>query len=94
LWLRKGVKGSRSCRGLAREEDARLSVDAHTSLVVLAAGLQMVQTMIGSIDKRIIVQHRSNGASQRLKTISGDRHSVSNRHRRHRRGSEGFSIGS
>ena len=27
--------------------------------------------MIGSIDKRIIVQHRSNGASQRLKTVPG-----------------------
>ena len=38
---------------------------------MLAAGLQAVQTMIGSIDKRIIAQHRSNGASQRLKTIPG-----------------------
>ena len=27
--------------------------------------------MIGSIDKRIIVEHRSNEASQRLKTIPG-----------------------
>src|ERR1700733_11658730 len=33
------------------ERDARLPVDAHASLVVLAAGLHAVQTMIGSIDK-------------------------------------------
>jgi len=66
---REGIK--ELLRIIASEEDVRLSVDAHASLVVLAAGLQAVQTMIGSIDKRIIVQHRSNGASQRLKTIPG-----------------------
>ena len=54
---------------IANEEDARLPVDAHASLVVLAAGLQAVQTMIGSIEKRIMVQHRSNEASQRLESI-------------------------
>jgi transposase len=56
---------------IASDEDERLPVDAHASLVVLAAGLQAVQTMIGSIDKRIIVQHRSNEASKRLRTIPG-----------------------
>ena len=56
---------------IASEEDARLPVDAHASLVVLAAGLHAVQTMIGSIEKRIMVQHRSNEASQRLETIPG-----------------------
>jgi transposase len=56
---------------VASERDARLPVDAHASLVVLAAGLQAVQTMIGSIERRIIVQHRSNEASKRLKTIPG-----------------------
>ncbi len=56
---------------VASERDARLPVDAHASLVVLAAGLQAVQTMLGSIEKRIIVQHRSNEASKRLKTIPG-----------------------
>jgi transposase len=45
--------------------------DAHTSLVVLAAGLHAVQTMIRSIEKRIMVQHRSNEASQRLESIPG-----------------------
>jgi transposase len=56
---------------VASERDARLPVDAHASLVVLAAGLQAVQTMIGSIERRIIVQHRSNEASKRLKSIPG-----------------------
>jgi hypothetical protein len=37
----------------------------------LAAGLQAVQTMIGSIEKRIMAQHRSNEASQLLETIPG-----------------------
>ena len=41
---------------IASERDARLPVDAHTSLVVLAAGLHAVQTMIGTIDKRIIAR--------------------------------------
>ena len=66
---REGIK--ELLRIIASEQDARLPVDAHTSLVVLAAGLQAVQTMIGSIEKRIIVQHRSNEASKRLKTIPG-----------------------
>jgi transposase len=56
---------------IAGERDARLPVDAHASLVVLAAGLHAVQTMIGSIEKRIIVQHRSNEASKRLRSIPG-----------------------
>src|SRR5580658_8092598 len=66
---REGVK--ELLKIIASEQDARLPVDAHASLVVLAAGLQAVQTMIGSIDKRIIVQHRSNEASKRLRTIPG-----------------------
>src|SRR5438477_5169347 len=53
---------------IASEQDARLPVDAHTSLVVLATQLQALQTMIGSIEKRIVVQHRSNEASKRLAT--------------------------
>jgi transposase len=38
---------------------------------VLAAGLQALQTMIGSIEKRIVVQHRSDEASKRLRSIPG-----------------------
>jgi transposase len=56
---------------IASEEDQRLPADAHASLVVLAAELQAIQTMIGSIEKRIVVQHRSNEASRRLETIPG-----------------------
>src|ERR1035437_9097177 len=70
--LHRGAKGSKSCwRSSRRMEILRLPIDAHASLVVLAAGLQAVQTMIGSIEKRIIVQHRSNEASKRLETIPG-----------------------
>ena len=56
---------------IASEEDARLPVDAHTSLVVLAAELQAMQTLIGSVEKRIMAQHRSSEASQRLESIPG-----------------------
>ena len=66
---REGIK--ELLKIIASEQDARLPVDAHASLVVLAAGLQAVQTMIGSIEKRIIAQHRSNEASKRLRSIPG-----------------------
>ncbi len=56
---------------IACEPDARLPVDAHASLVVLAAGLHAVQTTIGSADKRIIIEHRSNEASKGLRSIPG-----------------------
>ena len=44
---------------VAQDGDTRLPVDAHASLIVLAAQLQAVQTMIGSIEKRIVAQHRA-----------------------------------
>jgi transposase len=66
---REGVK--ELLKIIASEQDARMPVDAHTSLVVLAAGLQALQTMIKSIDRRIIVQHRSDEASKRLRSIPG-----------------------
>ena len=56
---------------IADEKDERLPVDARASLIVLAAQLQAVQTLIGSIEKRIQTQHRSNEASKRLETIPG-----------------------
>jgi transposase len=56
---------------IASEADARLPVDVHTSLVVLAAELQTMQTLTGSIEKRIMVQHRLSEASKRLKSIPG-----------------------
>jgi transposase len=53
------------------EKDARLPVDARASLIVLAAQLQALQTMIGSIEKRLTVQHRANEASKRLESVPG-----------------------
>ena len=41
------------------------------SLMLLAAQLEAVQTLIGLIEKRIMAQHRSNEASKRLQTIPG-----------------------
>jgi transposase len=38
------------------EKDARLPIDARASLIVLAAQLQALHTMIGSIERRLIVQ--------------------------------------
>src|SRR5437660_2508235 len=43
---------------IASDADERLPADAHASLVVLAAELQAMQTLIGSIEKRITAQHR------------------------------------
>ena len=38
---------------------------------MLAAQLQALQTLIGSIEKRIVAQHRANADSKRLETIPG-----------------------
>ena len=56
---------------IADERDERLPIDARASLIVLAAQLQALHTMIGSIEKRLIVQHRANEASKRLQSIHG-----------------------
>jgi transposase len=56
---------------IADEKDARLPIDARASLIVLAAQLQALHTMIGPIEKRLMVQHRANEASKRLQSIPG-----------------------
>src|SRR5262245_4583267 len=56
---------------IADEGDARQPLDARASLIVLAAQLQALQTLIGSIEKRLLVQHRANAASKRLMSIPG-----------------------
>ena len=56
---------------VANDEDPRLPVAARANLIVLAAQLGAMQTMIGSIEKRIMEQHCSSEASQRLETIPG-----------------------
>jgi transposase len=66
---RKGIKELLAI--VAQNGDSRFPIDAHASLIVLSAQLQAVQTMIGSIEKRIVLQHRSNEASKRLETIPG-----------------------
>ena len=68
----QGREGIKQLLGvIADEGDARLPADARVSLAVLAAQLQAVQTQIGSIEKRIIAQHRLSEASKRLETIPG-----------------------
>jgi len=52
-------------------KDERLPVDARASLIVLAAQLQALQTMIGSIEKRIMTQHRASEEGKRVATIPG-----------------------
>jgi hypothetical protein len=53
------------------ERDERLPLSALISLVVLAAQLQALQTLIGSIENRIVARHRANEASKRPRTIPG-----------------------
>ena len=94
---RRGA-GARRCEGVTgvhrQDQEIRLPVNARASLMVLAAQLQALQTLIGSIEKRIMAQHRANEASQRLETIPGigrdwRDHDSSRRHR-----SEGVPVGS
>jgi transposase len=56
---------------VADDREARLPIDARASVIVLAAQLEAVQTVIGAIEKRIKMQHRSNETSRRLETIPG-----------------------
>ena len=66
---REGVKELLAI--VADKRDEALPVDAQASLLVLAAQLQALQTLIGSIEKRIVAQHRANADSKRLETIPG-----------------------
>jgi transposase len=56
---------------VATEAAEHLPADAHASLIVLAAQLDALQTMIRSIEKRIMAQHRTSEASKRIETIPG-----------------------
>jgi transposase len=56
---------------IAGPADERLPAEAHASLIVLAAELQAIQTLIASIEKRIIAHHRSDERSRRLRSIPG-----------------------
>jgi hypothetical protein len=50
-------------------EAERLPAEAHASLIVLAAELQAMRTLIASIEKRIIAHHRLDEASKRLRSL-------------------------
>jgi transposase len=56
---------------VANASDSRLSLHARASLMVLAAQLQACQTLIGTLEKRIIRQHKSSDKSRRLETVPG-----------------------
>jgi len=66
---REGVKQLLAI--IADDRDERLPIEARASVMILAAQLQALQTLIGSIERRIIKQHRSNEASKRVATIPG-----------------------
>jgi transposase len=68
----QGDKGVKQLLAIvADQQDVRLPVDARASVMVLAAQLEALRTLIGSIEKRIKIQHRSNEVSQRVETIPG-----------------------
>src|SRR5206468_9054592 len=68
----QGREGTKALLAIIADDgDERLPVDARASLIVLAAQLQALQTLIGSIEKRIIAQHRASEASKRLATVPG-----------------------
>ena len=68
----QGDAGVNELRAIvADDRDERLPIDARASVMVLAAQLEALQTLIGSIEKRIKMQHRSNETSQRVETIPG-----------------------
>src|SRR5262245_61245642 len=68
----QGREGIKALLGIIADDgDERLPVDARASLIVLAAQLQALQTLIGSMEKRIIALHRSSEASKRLATVPG-----------------------
>jgi transposase len=56
---------------IAKGANEPLPVDVRASLIVLAAQLEALQTMIGAIEKPIVAQHRAHEASKRLASIPG-----------------------
>jgi transposase len=66
---REGVKELLAI--VTKDANTHLPNDARASLIVLAAQLQALQTTIGAIEKRIVVQHRANKESKRLQTVPG-----------------------
>src|SRR6266513_4374558 len=68
----QGTAGVNELRAIVTDEqDTRLPIDARASVIVLAAQLEALESVIGAIEKRIKMQHRSSEASQRVETIPG-----------------------
>ena len=68
----QGREGLKDLLAVVAERMAtQLTRRCPASLMMLAAQLQACQTMIGSLEKRIVKQHRSNKESKRLQTIPG-----------------------
>src|SRR5260221_297036 len=68
----QGNAGVNELRAIVTDEqDTRLPIDAPASVIVLAAQLEALESVIGAIEKRIKMQHRSSEASQRVEAIPG-----------------------
>src|SRR6266513_55505 len=68
----QGNAGVNELRAIVTDEqDTRLPIDARASVIVLAAQLEALERVIGAIEKRIKIQHRSSEASQRVEAIPG-----------------------
>src|SRR6266446_4055962 len=68
----QGNAGVNELRAIVTDEqDTRLPIDARASVIVLAAQLEALESVIGAIEKRIKMQHRSSEASQRVEAIPG-----------------------
>src|SRR6266699_5478938 len=68
----QGNAGVNELRAIVTDEqDTRLPIDARASAIVLAAQLEALERVIGAIEKRIKMQHRSSEASQRVEAIPG-----------------------
>jgi transposase len=62
-----GDAGVNELRAIAADDrDERLPIAARASVIVLAAQLEALQTLMGAIEKRIKIKHRSNETSQRV----------------------------
>ncbi len=65
-------KWQRRCQKLApgrSQNPTQHLTNARASLIVLGAQLQALQTLVGSIEKRIVAQHRASEVSRRLASI-------------------------
>ena len=68
----QGYEGLRVLLAIVADaSDTRLPEDARASLSALVAQIASCQAEIGTIDKRLLAQHRKNVDSKRLETIPG-----------------------